>query len=272
MLADPRSVQAISSQDVAAEAFRHEMATNAIYHIGPAALPFLVKWLQYAPPPWRNTLATSLYRSRFPFAHKLSGLFVDERAWQLSVGAHYAFDVLGAKAMPAFSDLCRLMNDTGKPTVANMAASSLGNLGTNALPPLLAVLTNTNHPARVGAISAIRAMSDLDNAATIAVIHAVTNCITDTNLVVQVMAMTALGELRAAPQISVPALVSSLQSKDAKIRLYSATDLGNFGSQASSAVPALTNALTDSDPRVRYNAAQALHQIAPATFTNPPAQ
>jgi HEAT repeat protein len=248
---------------------RDKMATNAINHIGVTALPFLVKWIRGFPPPWRIALANSLYPSRFPFTSKLSNLAAGQSAWPLSIGAHDAILVLGEKAMPALDDLCRLMNDTKNPTVANMAASCLGSLGTNALPPLLAVVTNTNHPARAGALGSIRVMSGLDNAAQTAAIDAIATCLTDTNRGVRMLAVTALGELRAAPQISVPALASSLKSKDAKIRLYSAIALGNFGSQATGVVPALTNALTDADSQVRYYAAQALHQIEPATFKAP---
>jgi hypothetical protein len=44
--------------------------------------------------------------------------------------------------------------------------------------------------------------------------------------------------------------------------------IGQFGSQATRAIPTLTNAMTDTNIAIRQGAADALHQIDPATFTN----
>jgi hypothetical protein len=251
---------------------QYQEATKAIDHIGVSALPFLMKWIQYEPPRWRRTLANSLNGNRFPPVRQLSGLFFDPRARQLSVGAYKAFDALRTRAMPAFDDLCRFTNDTNRPSVAFKAAIALGYLGTNALSPLLALVANGNHPARVGALAAIHEIGASDNAAQILVIPAITNCITDTNRQVRRMAVTFLGDLTAAPQISVPALISALKSTDYYVRRASATSLAQFGPQAASAIPALTNALVDPDSEVRYSATGALHQIDPVTFTNAPSQ
>jgi HEAT repeat protein len=164
------------------------------------------------------------------------------------------------------------MSATNVPYTALEATMALGYLGTNALPPLLAVAANARHPARLGAITAIGSIPDIGDAARLAV-PVITNYLNVTNTpTMQIVAITALGNLRAAPQISVPALVSTLKSKNAKLRLYSAIALGNFGPQAIGAVSALTNALTDSDPLVHYNTEIALHKIDPATFANAPSQ
>jgi HEAT repeat protein len=71
------------------------------------------------------------------------------------------------------------------------------------------------------------------------------------------------------PEISVPALVSSLKTPDPGVRLFSANALAQFGPQAFAAVPALTNALADPDTHVRKQAANALNQIDPLTFPSP---
>ncbi len=249
----------------------YRKTTNAIGHIGVAALPFLLEWIQCEPTPWRTTVGAFLKEIPFSLAHKLSRRVTEPRAYYLAEGTPHAFAVLGKRALPAFNDLCRLMNETNSPYTADGAARALAGLGTNALVALLAVATNAHHPTRLGALGAIGNMSDMGEAAQIAV-PAIANCLTETNQTVQMIAITVLGNLREAPQISIPALVSALKSKNAKLRLYSAKALGDFGSQASNAIPALTNALTDSDTLVRYNAADALHQIDPATFTNFPGQ
>jgi RNA polymerase sigma factor (sigma-70 family) len=74
-------------------------------------------------------------------------------------------------------------------------------------------------------------------------------------------AATELGELHRDPDLSVPALIQSLQSDDNYVREQSATALGKFGSQAKPAIAALTKALKDSDARVRRQAAAAIKRI-----------
>jgi HEAT repeat protein len=170
--------------------------------------------------------------------------------------------------MPAFDDLCRFLKDTNKPWTAARAASALGFLGTNALPPLLAIVPKAGHPARLRAIRAIGQMFELGDSAQIAAL-AITNCLNPTNAWdIQVNAILALGDLKACPQISLPVLISCLKSTDQAIPGYAAMALAKFGSQATNAIPALTNALTDSNIGTRTLAGEALRQIDPATFTN----
>jgi hypothetical protein len=248
----------------------YENATNAIDHIGVAALPFAVKWLQYEPPQWRTKVCNWLLQRRFPFADRLSSWIAEPKTQQLASGTHYVFRVLGKRAMPAFADLCRLTNDTNRPYTARVAAQALGCLGTNALGPLLTVSINTQHPARLSAINALSVMPDLGDAVQL-VLPAITNCLSPTNgQHAQVTAIFSVGNLK--PQISVPVLVACLQNSNAMLRTLSATALGNLGPGGSSAVPALSNALTDPDRQVRQRAAQALHNIDLPTVTDSPTQ
>jgi HEAT repeat protein len=143
----------------------------------------------------------------------------------------------------------------------------LSCFGTNALPALLAAATNAEHPAWPQALDAIGMMSDLGDAAQPTVI-AITNSLSDP--IRQEGAVYALGNLKAVPQISIPAIVPFLQSTNAHLRGNSAAALGKFGSQARSVIPALTNALADADPYVHACAAEALHNIAPATNATEP--
>jgi HEAT repeat protein len=247
-----------------------EKAKSAIDHIGADALPFLVKWIQYENPPrWRGTLGNLVYRTHFPFADRLSVWITGGSAGYLAQGARHAFALLGRRATPAFGDLCRLINDTNSRYTATFAAGALGFLGTNALYPLLTVATKAQHPARLAAIRAIGNISDLGAAPL--VVSTITNCLDPTNHPnVQRFAIIALGNLKASPEISVPALLSCLNSSNPKLRCASADALGEFCSQAAAAIPALTNALTDANSDVRDKAAIALHRIDPATFTNLP--
>jgi HEAT repeat protein len=245
----------------------NERATNAIDHIGAAALPFLLKWIQYQTPSWRTSLASLLFRTRYHIAERLSDWIVRQKTDQLAAGVPYAFDVLGKRAMPVFDDLCRLMNDSKRPETAPKAAMALGSLGTNALPPLLAVVVKTNHPAQWEALFVIHQMSDLGNSPTL--VTMITNCLSDANSPdVQQLAVFLLGNLKAAPQISVPALLSRLNSTNNMVRHFSADALGEFGPEAVSAIPALTNALMHADADLQDSFVDALHKIDPVAFTN----
>jgi hypothetical protein len=146
-----------------------EMATNAISHIGVAALPFLMNWIHYQPARFGSwTLLAKLLRSPSPPARKLGSRLwnwtVDAKALQLANGAPLAFDALRTRAMPVFGDLCRFLNDTNRPWTASRAATALGFLGTNALPQLRAVAADASHPARSDAAIAITEIQTRENA------------------------------------------------------------------------------------------------------------
>jgi hypothetical protein len=247
-------------------------AEKAIDHIGVAALPFLVKWVQYDPAQWRVALASDINQSRFPFARSLSDLIINRRARELARGTVGAFAVLGTRAMPVFGDLCRLMNQTNALQTATVALFDLMHFGTNALPPFLALATNTQSPLRLSALSAIRTLP-ISGAAAEPAVPVLLQCLAETNNPsAQERAAYALGNLRAAPQVSIPALAPHLNSTDTRLRKTTIIALGQFGPQASSAVPALTNLLSNPDPSTRSYAVDALHRIDPATFTNGPGE
>jgi hypothetical protein len=123
-----------------------EKATNAINHIGPAALPFLVKWMQYEPAR-RRAVAKWLLTTRFEVAHRLAWSITNNRRWLLAEGSPLAFAVLGERAIPALDDLSRFMNNTNRLHTAFAAIKASEHLGTNAWPVLRVVARNTNQPA-----------------------------------------------------------------------------------------------------------------------------
>jgi len=249
----------------------NEKATNAINHIGVAALPFLLKWIvEKDTPRWKPKLARLLDRIPFAVTHQFSKQLAKTTDPKLGFATYGAFKVLGKRAAPALDDLCEIINDPNNTYSTTLhAVWNLRCLGTNALPALLSVATNRQKKTRLAALTEIGTMSDLGNATEPTVI-AITSCMRRdrTNADYQLVAIRVLGELKAAPQIFVPALASCLQSTDAGVRARSAETLGRLGSQAGSAIPALTNVLTDPDPNVQTSAILALRKIAPLTFTD----
>ena len=58
--------------------------------------------------------------------------------------ARWGFEILGAAALPAIPDLLRVENQ-GNPASSPAATQALAYLGKDALPPLVALITNTNN-------------------------------------------------------------------------------------------------------------------------------
>lgn len=249
----------------------YQTATNAIDHIGVTALPFLVKWVHNDSSGWKYNLGALLYRIGLrPAAERM---MTGTRRQRLANGTHECFRILRSKALPVVDELGgSLVSGTNGPETDVILILGLRCFGTNALPALFAVATNENHSARWQAREAIGEMPELGDASQ-ELVYVLTNAIyvTETNNPSgQLAAVYVLGTLKAAPKISLPAIVFCLQSTDAELRASSAEALGNFGTEAVSFVPALTNALVDSSPKVRKSATEALRQIESAVFSNAP--
>jgi hypothetical protein len=120
----------------------HEMDTNA--------LPFLLKWIQYEPARWRYTLAGRI-RNLPPqrICIPLGSYIASDRRDELALGAGIVLARLGPKAAPATDTLARMMNDTAANLTSIRATRVLGNIGTNSInciQALLKVAQNPQHP------------------------------------------------------------------------------------------------------------------------------
>jgi HEAT repeat protein len=249
----------------------HSACPQAIDHIGVAALPFLLKWIKYEQPAWRRSLGIRILHSRLPGSRALAFHVVEPTSFQLGLGSGEAFGILGERASPAFDGLCRILNQTNAPQTSSRTALTLAVFGTKAIPPLMLVATNAHHPARACALQALDRISVNDDAARLE-ITALTNCVGAANPpLVRKLALMTLARFKAAPEISIPGLMSMLTDANPIVRRDAVERLGDLGTQARVALPALTNALSDTDPSVRRLAIHALQQIAPEAQTNAPA-
>jgi hypothetical protein len=123
----------------------YEEAIRAVHTIGTNALPHLLSWIQYEGTPWRFIIYTNAPR----FAKRTAALLLLPNAMERKQNlALSGFFMLGTNAAPAIPELTALMADTNRPHTARVATYALAYLGTYALPPMLAALTNTNHPNR----------------------------------------------------------------------------------------------------------------------------
>ncbi len=256
-----------------------QMASEAVDHIGAAAAPFLVRWIQYRPTRWterQKKLADRICKARYPFALRLGRSLYHTRGERLANGATQAFRVLGTNAALALDELCRVMNDLNARNDPRTGMSStdratycLSWLGTNALPALTAVIENPQRP-RWQALNSIWLMEQRERTAQYP-ITAIIGCLEDAkDPNVPMTAARILGDLKVAPEVCLPALLAGRRSKSRYARAASASALAQFGEQAASAIPALMSAAADPNLEIQYNAATALHAIAPGTYTNVP--
>jgi len=245
-------------------------APAAVTTIGTNALPFLLDWIQYEPPPWNAKLTEVIARLKRTLPeepHHRSG-----REY-LAVAADRALWILGTRALPAIPELTRLMNDPSRPETARRAAGALRAFGTNSLPVLLAVVDNPKHPCRTTAILALQIMRRHFGPAIDPALPHLIQCLDPTNgLSAPGWAARALGEFKSAPQLVVPALTNCFSNGNKYLRITCAEGLARIGAPAASALPVLTNALADPAPEACSAARKAISTITALTATNAPAR
>lgn len=237
----------------------------AVRQIGTNALPYLLKWIRYEPPAWKRKLSVTLKG-----VSDWSGSAIDDLSSEKEFranGAVLAFKALGPEARGVIPDLARMVNDPKFGHGPRRALSTLGFLGTDALPALLLALTNQQPMVRFFALSAVR---DLQTNARPAV-PLLIQLLGDPGQPIADRAARILGELKLEPALAVPALISSLQDSRASVRECAAEALRAYAEDTRPAVPMLLTPTIDPDLPVRRNATNALLMIAPEALTNVPA-
>jgi len=196
-----------------------------------------------------------------------------------------ALGAIGPEARPAIPALARMMEKDEWSRTSSAAALALGGIGPEALPALRSALEHDSHNVRLSALNALCllgpegiepliAASEEDRFAVVAVLALGT---------MGPKARPAVGRLKAMlrheqpivrtaaaavlfglgeEKIGLAALVSILESPDARAASSAARVLGGIGPRASTALPALRRALDHHDPRIRHDAAGAIHMIA----------
>ena len=239
-------------------------AAEAIRQIGTNALPYLVQYIRYTPSPVRLKTAEVIAAlgKRLGRGWRLRGSRSEARAQ----GAFDALAILGPAAAGTIPDLMQLAADTGDLHRPSLAISTLGRLGAQGLPPLLAILTNQQSRLRPQAALSLSSLGTNDYPAVTILI----DYLREPNAHLAWSAAMSLGKLRQEPSLVVPALMTALQDPRPRVRWLAAEALGQFGDQAGFMVPALVKLLNDSDEGPRRGATNALSVIAPETLPNPP--
>ncbi len=238
-------------------------APDAIRQIGAQAVPHLLQWIAYEPPPWRLRLAQFCRTTRGIkwAAPTMEGARQKNRA----LWAGLALECVGPEGRKAIPALVRIFSETNA-ACAYRAAYSLGHLGGDALSPLIAALTNQDPVLRWRAVLGIR----YSGSDCVPALPALIQRLVDRDPKVRGESAVVLEFLGHQSELVVPHLTRTLQSPYPYLRCAAAELLGHFGGEAASATPALVNILTDPDAGVRETATNALRAIAPEALTNAP--
>ena len=238
-------------------------ARDAVQHIGTNGIPFLLRWMQYEPSPWRQKIDNKMrgYPGRTWDNFITRTILRDRRNERAGLGAT-GFELLGTNGVLALPELVKRMADQKAPYTAWRSARALAYLGVSALPPLLVEATNRNNSHRSFILQALGTMKYLGTDAALA-IPVLIECANDTNWPVSVFAARSLGQLQLEPEIVLPAL-ARLVSSNGMLRGIAIQSIGMFGKQPTNpALPVVMAALNDSDLRYREVATNVLRQIAP---------
>jgi len=199
-------------------------AAEAIRHIGTNALPYLLKWIQYERPPWKNALhrITGGRLERYDF-------LLDHKNEIRAEHAMKAFRVLGPQACGAIPELLRLMNDSNRSWSAGRATFTIVGMGTNArpvLPTLIAMLTNDSLARRtMYALGELKLEPQL-------VVPALTNCLLRSNATIRFYAAHALCQFGGDARSAVPALVRALNDSNGRVQHWASNALVAIDPQA----------------------------------------
>ena len=122
-------------------------AREAVLAIGTNALPWLLRTIAYEPSPVRQKMIAA--EKRLPMMLRSLPLqrIVEGPTEERVMETYFGFEVLGDVAAPAVAELSRLANGTNS-IIAKDSMYALARIGEPAIPALVAILTNTNHPHR----------------------------------------------------------------------------------------------------------------------------
>jgi HEAT repeat protein len=143
------------------------------------------------------------------------------------------------------------------------AMEKLGKIGEPAIPALTEALQDKN--SLVGR-SAAEVLEKIGPPA----IPALTKGLKNSDPYVRIIAVSALGRIRAEAKTAMPLLVPALKDSEARVRSSAGSALGSIGAEAKTAVPQLIPLLKDSDANVRFTAASALGRIGAEAKTAVP--
>lgn len=216
----------------------------AIEHIGPAAVPFLIKWTNYQERPWRRRLAILCYKLPKKFGVPASGLVIGH-GYEMQQGAYSALAILGPQAKAAVPALSHQVEASTQSGATYLALMVLGRIGEDALPVILEVLRNSANPNRGAAIIELSQM-DPGLVFNENITATLITCLDDTNHNVALTAGGILCSHKLDREVVLRIFRAALQTNERHIRQEDATPIRVCLMQGFS-VPTLLDLLRDTN-------------------------
>jgi hypothetical protein len=130
-------------------------AADTLNGLDARSIPYLVKWIQYEPPDWRDKMLKGTTGFPKPFFRLALRLIENHRL--LAMGSLHTFRLLNTKDQPqAANTLARLIRSHPGPKATNRMMAALALMGPEALPAVIDTLRDPEHPCRGSAIAIIR--------------------------------------------------------------------------------------------------------------------
>ena len=141
-------------------------AEKAVQIIGTNGLPYLVTWVGYEKPGWKNRVCARYQKWPRGLVSRpvVNGLSYD-KGERLGDNAVIAFKILGRDAGPAVPGLIGILRDRQKPAASRRAIVCLGCIGPAArpaLPYLREIARGSQPPAALDALMAIQNIEPRD--------------------------------------------------------------------------------------------------------------
>jgi HEAT repeat protein len=206
-------------------------AMIAIRHMGTNAVPYLVTMLHAKDSRLKTKWMDLLSRQRWVDFHF-------RYDFQRRDDALRGLGVLGPDARAAIPEIAKLMDDR---LMAQMAAYTLHQIGTDAAPALNQALKSTNTWSRSQAAGFLGASHDE------ASVPGLIAALKDSDFITKSKAARALSRFPEQADVIVPALIGCLDDADDTFRMNAARALAAFGEKAKPAFPSLMKMVTSTN-------------------------
>ena len=242
-------------------------AQDQVRQIGTNALPWLVRWLNYDTPPWKDKLRRTKFFDHMP--QPLQRLILKREIH--SANAYEGFRILCGTASPAIPDLAGMITNYPRLS-AQFALLSLSQIGDDAIWPLLEVATNKARPfpLRDVAFNAITSGKfpkfETDENHMSPLVPVLIPYLHENGM--ENPTMRLLSRLGMTPNVAFYVFTNAVTARSAEVRVWAVHWVGKFGTNAAQACPELKKCLQDSDAKVRQETINVLLKIAPEALTN----
>jgi HEAT repeat protein len=180
----------------------------------------------------------------------------DSQPAGVRIAAVAALGRIGPPAGTAAEPLCRYLEGDDD-QLREHAALALGQIGIDALPPLIVQLGSADSRVQTAALNAIGYMGKDAGTA----VEAVSGLCQAESLPLRLAACSVLVRISADPSQGLPVLLAAMEHEDGAIRKESVERIGELRDLAVEALPALRNCLGDREAAVRAATALTLARI-----------